>query len=211
VALVAQKGGAGKTTLAAHLAGELAAGGALVRCFDLDPQRSLTGWAARGSGFLKAAVVPLEARTAERLRERVAAELERVAFVLLDVPPGLADAALLAALVADLALIPCGPSALDLAAARDALAVVLEARAQRGDGRPLAAFVPNRIGRSTSSRELPEALEALGAPVLPGIGARTVVADAALEGLTLAEAAPAGSKARAEFQRLARAVRRMMR
>jgi chromosome partitioning protein len=42
-----QKGGAGKTTLATHLAGELALQGSRVTLLDADPQGSALDWAQR--------------------------------------------------------------------------------------------------------------------------------------------------------------------
>ena len=47
IALLNQKGGAGKTTLATHLAGELAMAGSRVTLLDADPQGSALDWAQR--------------------------------------------------------------------------------------------------------------------------------------------------------------------
>ena len=47
LALVCQKGGAGKSTLAVHLAAEAATQGKRVLLLDLDPQASASRWADR--------------------------------------------------------------------------------------------------------------------------------------------------------------------
>ncbi|HQS65425.1 MAG TPA: ParA family protein, partial [Acidovorax defluvii] len=47
IALLNQKGGAGKTTLATHLAGEFAMQGQHVTLLDADPQGSALDWAQR--------------------------------------------------------------------------------------------------------------------------------------------------------------------
>ena len=44
VALISQKGGAGKTTLAVHLASRAAADGKTTAIIDLDPQATAASW-----------------------------------------------------------------------------------------------------------------------------------------------------------------------
>jgi cellulose biosynthesis protein BcsQ len=99
-------------------------------------------------------VQPVDAMHARQFRAAVEAAGGRAARVLIDTPPGFSDPALLAALCADLVLLPAGPSPLDiLAAARDALAVAREARTQRGGDKPLIRFVPSMVTRTTLGRD----------------------------------------------------------
>ncbi len=111
-----------------------------------------------------------------------------------------------AAMVADLVLLPCGPSPLDLFALKEALSLVLKARAQRRSKRPRIRFVPSKVLMSTNlGRNLSSSLQKMGKKVLPPIGQRIVVAEAVANGLTVAEYAPS-SAAREEFHDLAKAV-----
>src|ERR1039457_6514511 len=127
-------------------------------------------------------------------------------IVLIDTPPGRPQTAHDAAMVADLVLLPCGPSPLDLFALKEALSLVLKARAQRRSKKPRIRFVPSKVLSNTNlGRGLSESLEEMGKQVLPPIGQRIVVAEAGASGLTVAEYAPS-SVAREEFQELARAV-----
>ena len=48
IAVIQQKGGVGKSTITANLAGELASSGRSVRVLDLDPQLSLANWSRLG-------------------------------------------------------------------------------------------------------------------------------------------------------------------
>ena len=111
VALISQKGGAGKTTLACGLAvaGEMAGWSTVV--IDLDPQASATKWSD-----LRTADTPVvtSAHAARLTPVLTAARDAGADLVLLDTSPHAADAALLAARAADLVLIPCRPSAADL-------------------------------------------------------------------------------------------------
>jgi chromosome partitioning protein len=209
IAITGRKGGVGKTTLCGNLAAELMALGRTVALLDTDPQQSLVAWAGLGSGLLSKCVEAVETSRPERFRARVEQVSKTVERLLIDTPPGFADPALLASLVADIVLLPAGPSPLDIMAAKDALAVTREAREQRGGKKPLVRFVPSKVlGQTTLGRDLSGTLEELGEKVLPGIGQRIAVAEAALQGLTIGEYAP-GSTAHEEFQALAKAVERL--
>ena len=109
IALVNQKGGPGKTTLAMHLAGELARRGARVMVADADPQATATRWAAAAPEDLPfpAAVAGLAATDGRIHREFI----DVFDFVVVDCPPS-ADSPVSqsALLVADLALVPVIPS-----------------------------------------------------------------------------------------------------
>ena len=108
--------------------------------------------------------------------------------------------------MADLVLLPCGPSPLDLLALKEALSLALKARAERRSKKPRIRFVPSRVTMSTNlGRSLSSLLEQMGKKTLPSIGQRVVVAEAVGIGLTVCEHAP-HSAARAEFEALAKAV-----
>ncbi len=210
IAITGRKGGVGKTSLTANLAAELQALGHTVAVLDTDPQQSLKAWAGLGSGLLSEIVEAVDTAHPERFRVKVQDAAKAVDRVLIDTPPGFADPALLAALLADVVLLPAGPSPLDILAARDALTLVREARAQRGGKKPLIRFVPSRISHTTLSKDLVKSLTDLGEKVFPSIRQRVVIAEAALNGLTVREYAPT-SPAQQEFHILTRALERILR
>ena len=206
IAISGRKGGIGKSTISANLAAEFLNLGHSVLVLDTDPQQSLRHWADLGAGILADLVRPVETSHPAAFRKVIReAEADRV---IVDTPPGFADPALLAALVADLVLLPCGPSPLDINAAREALELAQEAKRERGDGRPRIALVPSKVTPTRLGRELPEALAELGT-VLPAIHQRSVCASSSLDGLTVREAART-SKAAQEFAALAEAVDRLL-
>jgi chromosome partitioning protein len=202
IAVTGRKGGIGKSTITANLAAELAGlFGYSVAVLDTDPQRSLKAWAGLGEGLLAKVVEPVEATRPDAFRRTVEKAVQRADLVLIDTPPGFADPALLAA---------AGPSPLDIMAAKDALELAREARMKRSSQHPVIRFVPSKVvARTGLSRDLAASLEGLGEPVLPPIGQRTVVAEAALSGLTVREYAK-GSPAQQEFEALARAVEEVL-
>ena len=211
IAVIQQKGGVGKSTIAANLAGELVRLGRSVAVVDLDPQRSLATWAKLGNGLLRDRVEAVTGTGPAAFHATLSAADQQKERVILDSPPGLPDTGLLAALVADLVILPVTPSPLDIIAGQEALAMVRDARVKRKNTKPLIRFAPSRVLVNTLlSRDLIAALERLGEPVLPGTSQRVVVAEAVLKGLTVGEYAPA-SQAHEEFKQLARAVERIVR
>lgn len=210
IAVIALKGGVGKTSLTGSLAVALAER-RRVLALDLDPQRSLEAWASAGPGVLAGLVRPVDATQPARFRAAIQTATREAERVLLDTPPGFHDAALLAAVVADVVLLPVGPSPLDLLALERALEVVRQAQQERGDGRPRIGLVPNRLQHGTSlGRELPAALKRYGERVLPSVRHAVAIPEAALEGRTVNESRP-GSPVHTDIHTLARAVEALLR
>src|SRR5271169_1400677 len=114
VVIAGRKGGIGKSTIAGNLAGEFAAMGQTVAALDADPQHSLAAWAEQGEGMLSQCVEQVTRGTAAALYGKVRAAQERADVVLVDTPPGIQEITWQAMMVADLVLLPCGPSPLDL-------------------------------------------------------------------------------------------------
>lgn len=112
IALIAQKGGVGKTTVAVNLA---VASGPKTALFDLDPQESAVIWADRR----KAEFPHVEFLTERRLPDGLAAaEKQGFTLAIIDTPPAAGPQAFTAAQAADLVLVPCRPSLVDLDAIR---------------------------------------------------------------------------------------------
>jgi len=211
VVVAGRKGGIGKSTIAGNLAGEFSAGDHTVALLDADPQHSLAAWAAQGDGLLSRCVQKVDRGTAAELRAKLAAALKTAEIVLIDTPPGLPDIAYQAMLLADLVLLPCGPSPLDLYPMKEALAMALKARAERRSKKPRIRLVPSKVLKNTHlGRELAASLEELGRKVLPEISHRIALAEAVTAGLTVREYAPS-SPACEEFEELAKAVEKILR
>ena len=193
VAIVSQKGGVGKTSLALNLAvaAELAGHAALI--VDLDPQASAAAWSE--SREAKAPVV-VSAQPA-RLAEVLATGREHgAALCLIDTAPHAEAPALAAARAADLVLVPCRASILDLRAVTASQTIAQLA------GTPAAAVLCGVPARGTLADEAQNALVAHGLPVAPvRIGHRAAFVHAATVGQGVQEYEPRG-KAMCEITRL---------
>jgi chromosome partitioning protein len=111
LALVAQKGGTGKTTLAIALAVAAAAAGRKVLVLDVDPQGTACNWGDRREGDNPIVLDAQPGRLPAALQK---AEAGGIDFVIIDTPARSEQASLAAAALADLVIIPCRPQAYDL-------------------------------------------------------------------------------------------------
>jgi chromosome partitioning protein len=113
VALISQKGGAGKSTLALHLAAEAASRGQRTVLIDLDPQGNVAQWGGR-RGDRPPDVCAEHPANLERAM--ASASNEGYDLAILDTAPHADRTALLAAKTAHLILAPCRPATFDLEA-----------------------------------------------------------------------------------------------
>lgn len=111
VAIISQKGGAGKTTIGIHLAVAAEQRGLKTALFDLDPQASASSWSDKRNKPSPAVVSAQAARLPSLLEQAAAQSAD---LVIIDSAPNADAASLAAARAADLILIPCRPAAFDL-------------------------------------------------------------------------------------------------
>lgn len=183
VALLAQKGGVGKTTLVLSLAVQAQLARKKSGVVDADPQATASSWFLTRQNAGKKVPVVASAPDAKRLREAVKdAEEDGFEWLFIDTPAGVSELPATAAALADLILIPTAPSVFNM----DALAPTV--KLVRGLKKP-AFFIVNK-GRSKGiNDECAVALtSAYGLPAVnTHISLRAPIADGERDGITLAE------------------------
>lgn len=188
VAIISQKGGAGKTTLSAHLAVAAERRNISVAVLDIDPQASVSEWKDSREGDSPSVTSIQSSRIAKALE---VAESAGAALVLIDSAPHSAEAAVLAAEAADLILIPTRAGILDLRAIGKTVRILKVA------GKP--AFVVLNAIPPNSPRIVEDAKAAVdthGVPVAPVIlHQRSAYTHALTAGLTAEEYEPDGKAA----------------
>lgn len=190
---LAQKGGSGKTTLAVHIAVAACEGGEQVALVDTDPQGSACAWErVRDKDYPPVA----QATAAQIERVKEAALNDNLSLLVIDSAPHSTPAATATVAAADFILIPCRPTAFDLAAV-SASSNIVKAAGKR------AAFVLNAC--PTRAPEIEEARTTLSgyglsvAPIL--IGERRAFSRAIATGRAVTEFEARG-KAAAEIRAL---------
>jgi len=197
-----QKGGAGKTTIAIHLAAALSRQGAKVLLIDTDPQGTALDWSAIRSGEPAFPVIGLPKPVLHREVPTLAAGYDHV---VIDGPPQVADITRSAIMASDLVLIPVQPSPYDIWGARAVVELLAEAAVIKPNLK--SAFAINRkIANTAIGRDVAEALAVYQLPVLQAsLGQRVAFAESGGAGRTVFDLEPAGV-ASAEVMQLAREV-----
>ena len=196
ITVAQQKGGTGKTTLAANIAAAFAPS-RRVALLDVDPQKSLRRWhSLRRERLEQAAALAF----CDVSGWRLPAELERLKrdhdMVLIDSPPQLDTDARVAIRAADIVLVPIQPSLPDVWAAESTLRLAADERRQAHlmfNRTPPASKLRDAITADVTGRRLPLLRSTLGN--------RAGFAHAFAAGLGVTEAAPR-STAAAELRAL---------
>ncbi len=188
IAIISQKGGAGKTTLALHLAAAAHDAGRIALIIDTDPQATASQWAAWRQDAPPEVIDSPPPRLAAKVE---AAKGQGAEMIVIDTPPHADSAARAAVEVADLVLIPCRPSAFDLSAIQTTAKLVQLLR------KP--AYVVFTAGSPNAPRmyqEAGELVETFGTPPCPiQIPDRAAYRHASGEGRTVMEYQPGGKAA----------------
>lgn len=188
LAIISQKGGSGKTTVAVHLAVCAELAGQTAAIIDLDPQASAAEWASRR-----------EAESPEVIRaapEQLASLLDQArangaGFAIIDTAPHSDRAATIAAGLADVILIPCRPAAFDVAAIPTTLDILKLAGVKDRAAILLNAVPP----QGKTGEEAAEGLAQLGRVVPVRLVHRAAYSHAVNDGRSVEEFEPSGKAA----------------
>jgi chromosome partitioning protein len=164
------KGGTGKSTVAVNLACRLAESQA-VTLVDADPQGTASAWLKGGEAkgmppSLEVVARPLDISLgSDPWQAEMCARRHHHARIVIDLPPQKGEAFQAALRIADLLIVPVTPSAVDLHATAQALAVLRQMRETR-DGRPACLLVPSKVDkRLAQGRKAGALLQKLGCEV----------------------------------------------
>ena len=194
IAIVSQKGGSGKTTLAVHIATRAAQAGQQSCIVDLDPQASAAAWSDWRGDYLPVVVTSPPARLTRTIDS---ATKQGMDFVVIDTPPHADAAAREAIKAADIVLIPTRLRAFDLAALEPIVDLVAMARTP-------AFVVFNAVpsGAKLLTAEAEAVAKRLGLAICPvQLGERAAFHRSSAKGETAAEIDPEG-KAAKEIEKL---------
>lgn len=200
IAVIAQKGGSGKSTLTVHLAAAAHLAGQRVAVVDLDPQATARKW-----GDKRMEGPEVIGDHAERLPHLVEAARENGAdLLIIDTAPNADRASLAAAKFADLLLVPCRPATFDIEAIGATLDLAEIAR------KPAFVVLNAAPVRSKLAIEARDGLKARGAKVAPIIiHHRVAFSHSVIDGRTALEYEPEG-KAAEEIRKLHKWVRQQV-
>ncbi len=195
ISLVNQKGGVGKTTIALNLADCLSERGRRVLLVDADPQ---------GSGLQWQSIVDDNAfdmvhrPSASLINKGMARDYD---YTIIDAPPAMGDITLAVLAVSDLAIVPVGPSPLDIWSSKETVSLFAEAKKSNRRFKAKLLICKKIVGTRVG-KEVREALETYGMELFESeISQRIAFVEAMISGRSVLEYAPQSEAAR-EIRRL---------
>ena len=205
IALCNQKGGAGKTTLAIHLAHAIALSKKRVLLVDSDPQGSASGWAATREETSPFPVIQMARDSLHRDLPAIAADYQHC---VIDTPPRVSALARSAILASDLVIVPVQPSSYDVWAAGETVQLIQEAQQFKPDIK--AVFIINRrITGTAIGKEIEGALAEMPFPILKTVIAQRVAFAESSAGYTVIESS-VNSAAANEIKALSKEILKVM-
>jgi chromosome partitioning protein len=197
ICLVNQKGGVGKTTIAVNLASCLSERGFQTLLVDADPQGSVLQWQSISQDQ------PFEVThrpSASLLSDKKGMALGRD-HVIIDAPPAIGEITRAVLSVSDLAIIPIGPSPLDIWSSKETISLFPEVRKRNRRLTPKLLICRKIVGTRVG-KEAREALETYGIPLFASeISQRVAFVEAMISGRSVLNFAP-HSEAAEEIRRL---------
>ncbi|MBL8398174.1 MAG: AAA family ATPase [Candidatus Accumulibacter sp.] len=210
IAVISQKGGAGKTTVAVQLGGGFHAMRASVLLIDLDPQESSFRWAE--SAPLLDSDLQLDVRKMSGLEliKQIAALQSEADYIVLDTPPSLTHPSTMAALaVAHLAVIPVVPGPTDLWSTLAVERLILNR--MEHSHRLHGCILPNRVQNTALASDVLDLLKEFTLPVLDAqLSQRNAYAQSAVVGASVFQLGASADAAQQEVRKLVKAIREQL-
>lgn len=214
IGVIQVKGGAGRSTVATNIAGELAKIGRTVLIDGDMPQGTSASWYAirEQAGKAGGTDTNLVADTAADHRELIAKVEQYKAdadYIVLDGPPRIAEMTRAIMVLADLCLVPVGASVAEIWATADVLAIIEQAKKVRAiDARMI--WTRHRSFTKLAKDLTEQATAELGLPILKtSLALRVAYPEALGAGLTVAELPD--QNARIELRFLIAEIKRILR
>lgn len=181
IAILNQKGGVGKTTLATNIATKLHLDNEKVILIDSDPQGSSRDWHASGDSDLP--VIGLDRPNLDKNIKKVSNQFD---WVIIDGAPQLTEMAISSIKCADLIIIPVQPSPYDIWASSD-LVDIIKQRRQINNDIPKAFFcISRKITNTKLSNDVYDVLDTYNLPTMKsGTSQRIIYAKSAAQGKTV--------------------------
>ncbi|MCU0570754.1 MAG: AAA family ATPase [Oculatellaceae cyanobacterium Prado106] len=182
IAFINQKGGCAKSTTAVHFAQWLIREQHKAILVDADAQRSSSIWLESLEDKIPCEV----AQTSQELLDCIPKLATQYDQIVVDGPAGLSEATKAILIKADLAVIPCQPTGVDLRSASDAIRLIRQAQGVRKGAPKAAVFLSRAVKGTRLKDEALISLKDIGVPILDTvIHQRQAVADTFGQGATV--------------------------